>query len=298
MFAKHAPGAEPLEVFDAYEGVARQKWVVLAWNSNDIRGLTACTCGKSPPCYVGGCNMCEQCGFRHGRTTVHPGAVRALPLSNTELRTLYKREFSAVEEMVEMADQGRPRKRTKAAAVASGNRVLTGEADAKHEAFKDVDVFTTTLWYHDKIKHNMYDLAHQFANVVKQHLRYMRNTKKSSGGQSKAVFDAAHRRYEVEKLQRFPDLANDPSRIGNVNPKAPWVSPAENQKQIDSLPAMLKQPSNWPQLRKIYKDQGFMKTSETLLLAGDVGAYLLRFSGIEPVYRDLFIENLRLIERY
>lgn len=41
-----------------------------------------------------------------------------------------------------------------------------------------------------------------------------------------------------------------------------------------------------------------MKTSETLLLAGDVGAYLLRFSGIEPVYRDLFIENLRLIERY
>ena len=41
-----------------------------------------------------------------------------------------------------------------------------------------------------------------------------------------------------------------------------------------------------------------MKTSETLMLAGDVGAYVLRHAGIASEYRDLFIEVLRVIERY
>ena len=81
-------------------------------------------------------------------------------------------------------------------------------------------------------------------------------------------------------------------------PKAPWVSPQANQDDLNSLPGRVQYPTGWPALRAIYQDLGFMKTSETLLLAGDVGAYVLRHAGIEPEYRDLFIEVLRMIERY
>ena len=60
----------------------------------------------------------------------------------------------------------------------------------------------------------------------------------------------------------------------------------------------MKLPSCYPTVRSVFLDLGFMKTAETLLLAGDAGAYILSLLDIEPVYRDLFIELLRLIQRY
>ena len=51
-------------------------------------------------------------------------------------------------------------------------------------------------------------------------------------------------------------------------------------------------------MRSVFEDLGFMKTAETLLLAGDAGAYILSLLDIREDYRSLFIEMLRLIERY
>ena len=48
---------------------------------------------------------------------------------------------------------------------------------------------------------------------------------------------------------------------------------------------------------KFFTDQGHMKTSETLLLASDVGAYFLRHIDIDPKYRDLYIRLIHVTER-
>jgi hypothetical protein len=98
---------------------------------------------------------------------VVPGAVRALPEHEANLRAQYATEFAENETMCDWADENRPRKRTKQEAIASGNRVLTGASNKKDEAYHDVDVHTQSLWYHNKIKHTLYDLAHQLANVIK-----------------------------------------------------------------------------------------------------------------------------------
>ena len=79
MFARRAPGEEPVEVFDAHTGEDANKWLVIASLANDIRGVPGATCGRHPPCKVGSCNFCHVEGVRHRRTTVLPGSVRALP---------------------------------------------------------------------------------------------------------------------------------------------------------------------------------------------------------------------------
>ena len=60
----------------------------------------------------------------------------------------------------------------------------------------------------------------------------------------------------------------------------------------------LRLPSCYPGVRSLFADLGFMKTAETLLLAGDAGAYIMSHLDLAPNYRELFIEVLRLIARY
>ena len=297
MFAKHAPGGEPITAYDAHLDMEVDKFIVCAWLNNDIRGVPNATCGKSPPALVGSCNFCCQEGQRHRHTTVLPGAVRALPPDEDDLRKQYEEEFAQADDVGLFSSMERPAKRTKTSAIDSGNRAARHESKEVDEAYKDVDIYTTSLWYHDKIKHTLYDLAHQFANVIKQLLKYMKNKKKAD----KTVFPPQARAYEVDKLGRFPDLAEVAGRRKKrvkKYPDLPWVSPPERQQLLDTLPEILKQPSKWPPLRAIFRDLGFMKTSETLLLAGDAGAYMLRLTGADPEYIKLYVQVLRIIQRY
>ena len=107
----------------------------------------------------------------------------------------------------------------------AGNRVLTGESVERDEPYRDVDIYTTTLWYHDKIAHTMYDLAHQFGNVIKHMLTYIRNTNKKGT----VKFSTDVRAYETETLKRFPSLCVDmrpktERGTGAEYPQAPWVA--------------------------------------------------------------------------
>jgi hypothetical protein len=158
-------------------------------------------------------------------------------------------------------------------------------------------LYTTSLWYHDKIGHTLYDLAHQFANVIKHVLKYQKNKKKGD----KLVFTQEARSHEVHDLGRFPELAELTGRRNKGQKKyarPPWVSPASSQQEVDSLADLLRVPTGSPPVRAIFRDLGFMKTSETLLLAGDVGAYLMRFTGVQSNYCALFVKLLRIIQRY
>ena len=246
--------------------------------------------------------MCHQAGMRPFKinTTVLPGAVRALQDGEEEsaLKEAYSLQFSEVPQMAAWGAQknGPPRLRTKAESVASGNRVLTGESTAKQEAYHDVDNNTMQLWYHDKNKHTLYDLAHEFGNVIKQSFSFMKNKTTSQ----KQRFTPKAREFETKKLQRFPGLvpiktvAND-KKIKTSYPRPGWV--ASNQQEVDHLPDICKTPSGWADYRRIFKDLGFAKTAETLLFAGDVGAYTMRQVDIDPTLRLLFIEMFRLIGR-
>ena len=78
QLAKHAPGGEPIRVYNAATGEHEEWFLVLAFNMNDIRAVPIGTCGKNPPCITGSCNACDVCGQYHRKTTVVPGAVRLL----------------------------------------------------------------------------------------------------------------------------------------------------------------------------------------------------------------------------
>ena len=166
--------------------------------------------------------------------------------------------------------------------------MLQGLGKAKDEAYHDVDIFTTALWYHNKVKDNLYDSAHQFANAIKQLLIYIGNKAGNA-----VRFKDKHREYEIQQLGRFAaDLGPTDER---KFPKPPWV--ALNLVEIDAVCKKLRVPSNWPRVRKIFKDALRMKSAELLLLAGDAGAYFVRIMGIRADYKEVFIDLLRLLER-
>ena len=308
MIAEHAPDSEwgtPCAVHSVATGATEDLWFKLAWTVNDIRAVPGVTCGTAPPAYVGSCNMCAQMGLRPHKlgTTVLPGAVRALGEGDEEdaLRKAYAKEFAAEKRMAEWAGEGPPPKRTKQSAIASGNRVLSGQSKKKEEAFYDVDIFTQSLWYHDKIKHTLYDNAHEFTNVIKQTFNFMMDKNKKN----KKWFTTARRAFENNSMKRFPHLrpvvtcerVKGQKKLVTRYPRAGWVASKESISIVDHLPETCKVPSGWADFRQMFEHIGHAKSAETLLLAGDVGAYLLRHVDINPKIRALFIELFRLIER-
>lgn len=198
QLARYQPGRETVSVYDAFQEQVRQLSVVVAPLINDIRGLPHTTMGKAPPAYVGSCNYCMQGGFWHRRVTL-PGVCRALPM-NSPVRELFQEEFGHVQGMDELSRKGRPQKRTREGAIRAGKLVESGQRSASDEAYKGVDVYTLLLDYHDKVQHTLYDLAHNFCNVIKQAL----NTIKNTGKDGKSLFNRAMRKYEND-MGRFGD---------------------------------------------------------------------------------------------
>ena len=189
-----------------------------------------------------------------------------------------------------------PTKRTKNSAAEAADRVLDGTSSKRDEPFYDHDIYTLNLSYHDKICHNVYDLAHQFSNTVKHILTWTKNHTKKD----KVVFNNATRTLETNVLKRFPELKfmENPPRGRKKYPTPPWVTSTARQNQIDSLANFkLKVPQDWPTVRSLFESLKHRKTSENLLMAGPVGFYFLRLTDIRDDYRDAFIELLRLLQK-
>lgn len=174
QFQRHGPGQEPIVVEHPTTGLDLKVFVVHAYNMNDIRGVPLATCGGHPPRLVGSCNSCHVAGQYHHKTTVIPGAVCHLPNSHP-LGVAYAEEFSNYPALALLAEEGKPTQRTKREAIDAGNRVLTGESRAKDEPYNNVDLYTTHLWYHNKIQHTLYDGAHELANTIQQMLIWITN---------------------------------------------------------------------------------------------------------------------------
>ena len=209
------------------------------------------------------------------------------------LRKRYAEEFAESPTLVAWAALQPPAKRTKQSAIDSGNRVLTGQATKPNEAYWDVDIFTQLLWYHNKIDHTLYDLAHQFTNMIKHTFGWMKNITSNST----VKFTPVVRTFETKIMGRFPELKPIELKNGQKkNPKAPWV--AKNAAEVDQLARLCKVPSGWADLRMMFKDLGFAKSPETLLFAGHVGGYTLRHVDMDDDYRSMFIELYRMIEKY
>ena len=121
-----------------------------------------------------------------------------------------------------LAHMPRPRRRTKAGALAAGHRVARGRSLFKNEAFKGVDVFSRLLPYHDKTRHSIYDHSHEFANCIKNVFAVIGN----EGAGKKKRFTAAVRAYETEQLGRFQGLRSIP---GVRTPSPPWCASASSK---------------------------------------------------------------------
>jgi hypothetical protein len=214
------------------------------------------------------------------------------------LRQRYAREFSESPTLLAWADLPRPPKRTKRSAIESGNRVLTQQSTRHNEAYTDIDCYTQSLWYHNKILHTLYDLAHQFTNIIKHTFNWMKNTTTKNS----VKFTPAVRGFETMTMSRFPGLKAISVRVPGSNkpkfqyPKPPWV--ATNAKEVDRLPSLCRVPLGWAAYRSMFKDLGFAKSSETLLFAGDVGGYTLRHVEMDADYRAMFLELFRIVETY
>jgi hypothetical protein len=81
------------------------------------------------------------------------------------------------------------------------------------------------------------------------------------------------------------------------HPTPPWAIAKDEIPWMESILPLIKTPSTWPSVRRFFSDLGHMKTSETILFAGDVGAYFLRHMEIDDDYRELFIRLVRVTER-
>ena len=155
------------------------------------------------------------------------------------------------------------------------------------EAYWDVDLYTTSLWYHDKILHTLYDNAHQFANVILQTLIFVGNY---AGQQVR--FKPKQREYECKVLGRFQVLTDS----GKTTTRPPWVASKENQAEIDELASSLKVPSSWAPVRKIFEHKLHMKSAEKLQLGGNMGAYFIRLMDIDIEYKNAFIELMYALQ--
>jgi hypothetical protein len=182
-----------------------------------------------------------------------------LTLSAVDQRKRYKREFAACAEVAELYNKLPPALRTKAGSIRAGQQVENKTVKPLKSPYKGVDVFTKTLPYHDKNAHTIYDQAHQFSNVIKQSFTYVKNKK----SKTKLTFTKEDRNHEQKKMKRFL----------NMGPRPPWVASKKNMDAMDAHTTVLKTPTCWPEYRKVFKDLGFLKTSETLLLAGPVPTY-------------------------
>jgi hypothetical protein len=80
------------------------------------------------------------------------------------------------------------------------------------------------------------------------------------------------------------------------NPTPPWALAKDEIPRMDGIIPHLKTPSSWPPVRKLSDVKRF-KTSETMLWAGDAGAYFLRHMEINGDYKGLFIRLLRITQR-
>lgn len=312
-FAKYRPGQEPLELYDAAHATTVRVWLVMAVTVSDIRGMPAVTCGKSPPCKIGGCNACHAMAVAGGR--YYPGAVRALSKRSKEgreMRDRFRKEFAHVSELKSYHDENWPKDRTHKDAVAEGGEYARETAAkvwqdnapnyGRHRnerrtvarkiaeikgrrdgvAFYAVDALSEALPYWDKIKCSVYDPAHQHANMIKLMMQMITN--KGTNGK----YYAHRKNSETLARQSF-------RRFRIMRPD--WMTDGKGISRIDALAEFCPVPRAFPPMRKWVQDVIHVKTTEWFLLTGDAGAIVLRTAGVRGAIRDLWIELLRLMER-
>ena len=101
----------------------------------------------------------------------------------------------------------------------------------------------------------------------------------------------------MQTLHRFPDLKPIPNGRGGFSyPKPMWSVSSRCQERIDTLPTLLKVPTEWPALRRTFAHVGFMKTTEAMQYAGPVGCYILRLTDMEASYKLKFTEFFSVME--
>ena len=80
-------------------------------------------------------------------------------------------------------------------------------------------------------KHNLYDLAHEFANIVKLVLNFVQD----KSAESKKKFTKKHQEFEQKKLKRFLAIG---TKVNDKTVLPPWKATSQSVHDVDSLPTL------------------------------------------------------------
>ena len=89
-----------------------------------------------------------------------------------------------------MGQQPKPAETDHPAAYYQGHGVDNEEVNQSEVSFVGLPIMAQLLSYHDIVKHNLYDLAHQFGNMIKHIFSFIRHTqgqKARFGGKKREV---------------------------------------------------------------------------------------------------------------
>jgi hypothetical protein len=189
-------------VYDAYLKKTVQKFITVSHNIEDTRGLKNPLNCKSAPAMIGGCPFCVIEGCRVHKTTVYVGAITHVPRTREgdNLRKRFREEYK---EFAAVADRWNTKKHkaiTTTYAMASGARVESKESTSEEEPYKGKDALTNTFGpEYDKVARTGADLAHGFANLVKDMIGLI-----SNDGKMKLKPARLH---EEQKIGRFQGMS-------------------------------------------------------------------------------------------
>lgn len=279
MFANR-PGTPGFDVYDADTRCDRRMHIQVDRQVEDVRGLHHGMNCKQAPALVGACPFCTVPGVIAHKTTGYPTFVCLLPVRDA-LRAACKHQFKDHPDLSDWHEATPPQKMTTARALASGQRVQSGESKEKDEAYKGIcriynicdfenasphfaeifsvlcagpDVFTDNIPEYDKCRRVAADMAHAVLNFAKDLFGLVANN--------------GHMALKASKLDREHNNGRFHDIPMGRSPKAPWHASKANMDRIEATTTNMKVPTDWPKTIKVFSEGSSMKIADALSLCG------------------------------
>ena len=287
--ARFRTGTEGIDI----DGTFRV-FVTIAHLISDTRGVGSMLNCKEIGSIIGACQQCTVTAYVNKQlgSQYYPSAIRTTPQESPQ-RVAFETLYRKLPLLAARAQGPTPRSTTHAQLMASATRAETicalpvqhgtgtiNKANLKKEPMKGHNPYTATFGL-DIVVQNVTDAAHAIDNTVRDCF---------------TLFDPAERGrntcYVSRKVKGFLNAVGQ-TQAGTT---PAWQASASKSKHVNHrvIPYIrTRLPSSWAGLAiKLRKNS----TSQNLLLAGDLGCYILRFYDLPPPSTQLFVRLFRVME--
>ena len=310
LWAVLPPGAKPNDLFtgpclqhgssfmpgtDGIDMSSFKVFIRIAWVVSDTRGVgSMLNCSEIGSIY-GACQQCAIVGYhsKDFQSRYYPGTFRSTPLDSTERQSFLEMYSTHLPGLADLSKQPRCHKRTHSQLMASAARAETlktkpkkrGEGeqnkeDLARETMKGFNPYTKFFGV-NVVLQNVTDLAHAIGNTIKD--CYTLIDPRENVGKTC---------YVGRKARLFTDLMGQTT----AGAKPGWQA---SKKSFDFIrekiiPHVRKRlPSAWAGIETSLNNN---KTSQNLLMAGDLGCYILHFYDMDDEYKHLYARLYSVLE--